>query len=83
MAQDVLDPTEPVLGPQKYTLTEKARDGALAQSTKRAQAAQPAPVHPAVPACNQNYLSHSGTLHYTHIIARFNRYRSTNTNRKQ
>jgi hypothetical protein len=35
MAQDIPDPIEPVTGPWKQILTEKAKKAALAQSTKR------------------------------------------------
>jgi hypothetical protein len=35
MPRDIPDPIEPVTGPRKRILTEKAKEAALAQSTKR------------------------------------------------
>jgi hypothetical protein len=35
MPRDVLAPVEPLSGPRKRILTEKAKEAALAQSTKR------------------------------------------------
>jgi hypothetical protein len=43
MPRDVPDPIEPVSGPRKRTLTEKAKEAAVAHSTKRGRVSDPAP----------------------------------------
>jgi hypothetical protein len=46
MPRDVPDPGEPVNGPQKQVMTEKAKEAAaLVQATKQVRPAAPAPSH--------------------------------------
>ena len=73
MPRDVPDPVEPVCGPRKRTLTEKAKEAAInQQATKRGRLTDPAPsrVHSKAKAsapsksgsASDDYLLLSGTV---------------------